>query len=79
MQFNAIYTRSGYSRPSDELPILQDTNQQQQQIQNIPTKSQKKYLRCNSLSPAVLWIIHSLQAHLQVTIMFRYAAIISRK
>lgn len=75
MQFNAIYTRSGYSRPSDELRIQQES-QEQQQKQSFPAQSQKKYLRCSSLSPAALWIIHSLQAHLQVTIMFRYVALI---
>lgn len=70
MQFNAIYTRSGYSRPSDELR-MQQASQQEQQKQNTHIQLQKKYLRCSSLSPAALWIIHSLQAHLQLSIMFR--------
>ena len=70
MQFNAIYTRSGYSRPSDEQRIMQQSQQQQAS----PSQSQKKYLRCSSLSPAALWIISSLHAHHQVNIMFRYAS-----
>ena len=78
MQFNAIYTRSGYSRPSDELR-MQQASQQEQQKQNTHIQLQKKYLRCSSLSPAALWIIHSLQAHLQLSIMFRFAHLTSHR
>ena len=62
MQFNAIYTRSGYSRPGEEkLLLLQQEQEQQegrQEQQEQQQQQQKPYLRCSSLSPAPLWIIN---------------------
>ena len=80
MQFNAIYTRSGYSRPSEERAQREEERrqeeegqkqQQQQQQEQEEQQQQKPYLRCSTLSPAPLWIINSLHPHLQSQIMFR--------
>ena len=68
MQFNAIYTRSGYSRPSEEKLLLlqqekeqQEGRHEQEQQQQQQQQQQKPYLRCSSLSPAPLWIINRLR------------------
>jgi hypothetical protein len=68
MQFNAVYTRSGYSRPSDERHLQKH---QRKQPEAQKAQPQKHYMRCATLSPAPLWIISSLQTHLQTQIMFR--------
>jgi hypothetical protein len=80
MQFNAIYTRSGYSRPSVEQQQEQKQEQQHQQQHQQQEREQehqqhhlqKRYLRCSNLSPAPLWIINSLHTHIQTNIMFRF-------
>jgi hypothetical protein len=69
MQFNAVYTRSGYSRPSDERHFQKH---QRKQLDAQKDQPQKHYMRCATLSPAPLWIISSLQTHLQTQIMFRF-------
>lgn len=66
MQFNAIYTRSGYSRPS-----VEGNKEHNKEGKAEQQQQQKRYFRCGSLSPAPLWIINSLHSHLQQSIMFR--------